>query len=178
MRKKTILAALAFSAILAGSAPAAVACQGADRSAGAQSADSARHALTCLINHRRAHHGVRALRGDVALGMAAQEHSDAMASQNFFAHEGRDGSPASRAASMGYIRPGSRGWSIGENLGFGSGGLGSPRAMVRAWMASPEHRHVMLMHRWRQVGVGVSAGSPIGPDGAGQATYTVDFGHR
>jgi hypothetical protein len=37
---------------------------------------------------------------------------------------------------------------------------------------------VILSKRWRQIGVGVSIGSPLGPDGKGMATYTVDFGFR
>ncbi len=45
-------------------------------------------------------------------------------------------------------------------------------------MASAEHRDILLSADWRQVGIGVTHGSPFGPDGAGMATYAVDFGYR
>ena len=145
--------------------------------AGAQPADSAGRAVICLINQSRSQHNLRPLRGSAPLLSAAQFHSDAMDSQDFFSHEGSDGSPAARAAAAGYMQ-GARDWSIGENLGYGAGSAGSPGAMVRAWMGSPEHRQVILERFWRQVGVGVTEGSPLGPDSPGMATYTVDLGYR
>jgi uncharacterized protein YkwD len=94
-----------------------------------------------------------------------------MNAENFFNHGG-DGTLSSRAAAAGY-----HGHSLGETLAFGGGALGSPKRMVRDWMHSSEHRHILLMRRWRQIGVGVGFGSPIGPDAPGEATYTADFGH-
>jgi uncharacterized protein YkwD len=90
---------------------------------------------------------------------------------------GSDGTPATRARAAGYMR-GARFWEIGENLGYGATSAGSPKAMMSAWMRSPEHRKVMLERFWRQVGVGVTQGSPLGPDTPDMATYTVDFGYR
>ena len=52
------------------------------------------------------------------LDAAAQSHTDAMTSQNFFSHEG-DGTPASRAANAGYMA-GARAWGIGEDLFWGA----------------------------------------------------------
>jgi uncharacterized protein YkwD len=43
-------------------------------------------------------------------------------------------------------------------------------------MDSAEHRLVLLDPRWRQLGIGVSHGSPSGTDGPGMATYSVDLG--
>ena len=176
MRRITIAAALAFIA-MAGLAPAAEACPGATDPPGSQPTSSASQAVVCLINHQRSRHGLRSLRGSVALAASAQVHSDTMASQDFFSHAGPDGAPAARAAAAGYML-GARNWEVGENLGFGTGSAGSPRSMVRAWMASAEHRKVLLERFWRQIGVGVTGGSPLGPDGPGMATYTVDFGFR
>ena len=177
MRRTTISAALALAALMIGWAPAAHACQGAGISAGSQPGPSAGQAVICLINKQRAHHGLRQLHGSAALWSAAQVHSDAMDSQDFFSHDGSDGGPAARASAAGYMR-GARDWSVGENLGYGAGSAGSPQAMVRAWMQSPEHRQVILERFWRQIGVGVTEGSPSGPDGPGMATYTVDLGFR
>lgn len=167
--RKIWVPVLAIAALLV-SVPYAGACPGAKVPAGGESADQARQAMACLVNHVRRHHHLHGVRGNVPLGIAAQEHSDAMNAQNFFAHDG-DGTPSSRAAGAGF-----HGSSLGETLAFGSGAIGSPKAMVRAWMHSPEHRHILLMRRWREIGIGVSFGSPLGPDAAGEATYTADWG--
>jgi uncharacterized protein YkwD len=176
MRKTILLGALAIAA-LATWAPAASACRGANVPAGAETADQARVAMTCMINRERRRQGLHGVRGDVALGIAAQTHSDDMASQDFFSHDGSDGTPASRAAAAGYMN-GARHWGLGENLAFGTGWSGSPKAMVHDWMRSAEHRYILLQPQWRQVGVGVTMGSPMGPDGPGMATYTALFGYR
>ncbi len=174
--KTTNAAMLAIAALLI-SAPAASACQGAGRAAGSQSPAAAGAAVRCLINHKREAHGVGGVKGNAALAAAAQGHSATMDRQNFFAHDGSDGSPGTRATAAGYTR-GWAVWSIGEELGFGTGQAGSPRSIVAAWMASAEHRDILLSADWRQVGIGVTHGSPFGPDGAGMATYAVDFGYR
>jgi uncharacterized protein YkwD len=177
MRRMTFAVAMALAALMSGWAPAAEACQGAGTPAGSQPTTSASASVICLINHRRSQHGLRPLRGSTPLWSAAQFHSDVMDSQDFFSHDGSDGTPATRAAAAGYTH-GVRRWSIGESLGYGAGATGSPRAMLRAWMRSPEHRRVLLERFWRQIGVGVTQGSPVGPDGPGMATYTVDLGYR
>jgi uncharacterized protein YkwD len=165
--------ALAFAALLI-SAPAASACRGGNRPAGSQSPSATRHAIRCLINKRRVRHGLRAVRGDAPLANASQSHADAMARENFFSHVGPDGNPGTRAAAAGYPETGR--WSVGELLGFGTGRAGSPGAIVADWMHSSEHRTVLLSPGWRQVGIGVTKGSPFGADGPGMATYAVDFG--
>jgi uncharacterized protein YkwD len=157
--------------------PAAEACLNSHVPAASQPTDSASGSVICLINHRRQNHGLRSLSPSVTLWNAAQVHSDAMDSQDFFSHDGPDGGPVQRAAAAGYLT-GARDWSIGENLGYGANSGGSPRAMVAAWMRSAEHRGVILEPSWREIGVGVADGSPLGADGPGMATYTVDLGYR
>ncbi len=177
MRKTISATSLATAALFAAfSAASAGACPGGNRAAGAQSPDQARRAMTCLINHRRRHHGLHPVRGNVPLGVAAQQHSEAMDASNFFSHEG-DGTPESRAAAAGYMN-GTRTWGIGESLAWGTSSAGSPRAIVRDWMGSAEHRDILLSPRWRDIGVGVAPGSPRGADGPGMATYTALFGYR
>ena len=43
-------------------------------------------------------------------------------------------------------------WSVGENLAWGSGTLATPRAMVRAWMQSADHRANLLDRHFADVG--------------------------
>jgi uncharacterized protein YkwD len=153
---------------------AAQACRGANRGPGALAIEDAKRAVTCLINRQRVRYDLHPLHGAVPLGIAAQSHSQAMVANDFFSHGG-DGTPASRAAAAGYMA-GRGKFIVGEVLGFGSGYLGSPRAIVRAWMSSPEHRQVLLLRRFRQVGIGVAVGSPTGADAPNMFTYTADLG--
>ena len=169
MRKSIWVSALAIAGLLVW-APGAGACRGAKVPAGKLSADQAKVTMTCLINHMRRHHHLHRVRGNIPLGIAAQQHSDAMNAKDFFSHDG-DGTPGSRTAGAGF-----HGASVGETLAFGSGSRGSPKATVRAWLHSPEHRGILLMRRWRQIGIGVSFGSPLGPDVSSEATYTADLG--
>ena len=65
---------------------------------------------------------------------------------------------------------------VGENIAWGSGGQGSPKATVARWMSSPMHRSTMLSRRFRDIGVGVAMGSPMGDSGLNSAIYTANFG--
>jgi len=153
--------------VLTGAAPASAnaRCAGADRAAPAHLVSAGRATL-CLLNVARAH-GLAPLHSERLLARAAEAHSRAMVQGGFFAH----GAFAAR------LRPYTQGHAywIGENIAFGSGALGTPRAIVRAWMRSPLHRANILTARFRQIGVGIAPGTP---DGASGATYTTDFGRR
>jgi len=74
-----------------------------------------------------------------------------------------------------YVRA-DRGWSLGENLAWGTGSYATPRGAVDAWMNSEGHRDNILRRAYREVGIGVVIGVPS-TDGIG-ATYTLDFGVR
>jgi hypothetical protein len=67
-------------------------------------------------------------------------------------------------------------WSvIGENLGWGTFGLATPRAMVEGWMESPTHRDNILFARYDEIGIGITEGAPVrGRSGA--LTYATVFG--
>jgi uncharacterized protein YkwD len=175
-RKFVVTIAFAITGVLAAWAPSALACQGAHLTASAQSVEQGRASVTCLINAKRARNHVKPVHEDGLLDAAAQSHTDAMVSQNFFSHEG-DGTPASRAANTGYMA-GARAWGVGEDLFWGAQRLSTPRATVEAWMHSAEHRGVLLSRSFRQVGVGVDQGSPAGADDTNTGTYTALFGFR
>lgn len=66
-----------------------------------------------------------------ALAAAATSHSQSMALNGFFAHQGTDGSaPADRARSAGYT-----GTRVAESI---AAGMGSSASAVQGWLASPE----------------------------------------
>jgi uncharacterized protein YkwD len=134
-----------------------------------------RNATLCLLNRVRARHGLPPLRLNRKLSRAARRHSRDMVRRRYFAHDSRDGrSPFDRMRATRYV-PRKGTWWLGENIGWGSGRLSQPAAMVRMWMHSPPHRANILSRRFRDVGIGIAARAPVG--GAG-ATYTTDFGHR
>jgi len=87
----------------------------------------------------------RPLRWSAALGTAAQGHSQAMASTNYFGHQDpRGDTPADRARVAGY-----RGRQIGENI---AAGQGSPNQAMQAWLASPGHCANLMNPMFTQVG--------------------------
>jgi uncharacterized protein YkwD len=134
-------------------------------------------ATLCLINAERYSRDLRPLRASGALAVAARTHSRDMVRRRYFAHTAPGGSRVvQRIRRSGYLRSAKR-WRLGENLGWGSGGQASPRAMVRAWMNSPPHRAAILTASYRDAGVGMTSGLPVAAVGSG-ATYTVDFGAR
>ncbi len=127
-------------------------------------------ATLCLLNRERAQHGLRPLRSNALLALAAWRHSRDMVRRGYFAH----GDLVGRLARVGYLR-GRRSWTVGENIAWGSGPRATPRSIVSAWMRSAGHRANILNGRFREVGIGIVSGAPV-PRVRGAATYTTDFG--
>ena len=98
-----------------------------------------------------------------------------MVRRRYFAHDSLNGrSPFDRMRATHYV-PRNASWWLGENIGWGSGSLAEPIAMVRAWMHSPPHRANILSRHFRDIGIGIVPGAPVG---GGGATYTTDFGRH
>jgi uncharacterized protein YkwD len=156
-------------------AHAAQDCPNADLVPNAGNVVAIRAAILCLHNQIRADRGLSQLGADAKLRRVATGHSEDMAGADYFEHTTPDGvTMIDRIAHSGYIRP-NRGWLVGENLEWGTGGLATPRGAMKAWMSSPEHRANILQRGYRELGVGVAIGTPKPGLGSG-ATYTVDFG--
>jgi uncharacterized protein YkwD len=133
------------------------------------------HAVVCVTNAERRGYGLRKLRVNLRLATAARRHSLDMVRRGYFAHTGPSGDTfVQRIRAAGYLNSARR-WLVGENLGWGSGASGSPRAIVKAWMRSPEHRKILLRPSYREVGIGVALGGPR-PQAESEATFTADFG--
>lgn len=134
-------------------------------------------ATLCLLNRERVSRGRGELvaRGQLASGAGA--YSRLMVREGFFAHASPRGTTLSgRVGRTGYLDK-ADGWSLGENLGWGTGRSRRPAGMVAAWMASPSHRKNLLTADFRDVGIGIAIGAPtLCSDAA--ATYTTDFGRR
>jgi uncharacterized protein YkwD len=153
-------------------------CQDAELRPTGEDLERIRAATICLVNRERAAHGERplALNGD--LQQAAQGHTQGMVAGNYFEHVSPGGQTLlDRLRSAGYVYSARVGYEIGENIAWGSSRLGTPRAIVASWMASPGHRANILDARFRDTGLGVSAQLPARAGrGVLGGIYTQDFG--
>ncbi len=153
-------------------------CPGADLQPTQANIETVRTATLCLVNQERTSRGEAALQQNGHLQQSAQSHTESMAFGNYFEHDGPGGdTPLSRMIAAGYIPGGNVGYEIGENIGWGTLSLGTPRAVVAAWMASPGHRANILDAHFHDTAVGVSPHVPSSLSG-GQTggIYTQDFG--
>lgn len=102
------------------------------------------------------------------LSTAAATQSQNMGVQDFFAHEGLDGStPQTRGIAAGYQG------GVGENI---AAGYTSPRSVVDGWINSPGHRANLLNASYQDIGIGFYEQ----PQDTGNVNYTYywtqDFG--
>jgi uncharacterized protein YkwD len=135
-------------------------------------------ATLCLLNAEREKRGLAPLVVNDRLAKAAQAYSRKMVRERFFAHVCPEGSTLkSRLRAAKYVNRSVRDYELGENLGWGTGSLSTPRSIVRAWMRSSGHRHSILNERFRDIGIGVAPGAPESVGGRA-ATYTTEFGYR
>jgi uncharacterized protein YkwD len=174
--------AAAFAAILillavSANASATVACPGDEVAPTAATAYDSVMTLMCDVNALRARNGLRPLSWDWRLWDGAQNHATDMATRHYFAHVSPEGHGlADRISPTGYIPIGA-GWTLSENLGFGTNMLSSPLAISVGWMNSEVHRENMLDPDVDNVGIGLGFG-PIADGGSPGIIYVADFGHR
>jgi uncharacterized protein YkwD len=167
------LVALGFAlAVPAGAS--AEACAHATASPSNVASKTAVRTTACLLNQERANRGLGDLRLNGRLSAAAARHARDMVRRRYFSHFSPSGSSfLQRIKRVGYLSR-ARSWSAGENIAWGSGGLGTPRAIVRAWMNSQGHKANILSRRFREMGLGIARRSPRGRG----ATYVNTFGVR
>ncbi len=107
-------------------------------------------AVLSMVNTQRAQAGVPALSASSALFTAARNHSQDMATNNFFSHTGSNGSsPFDRMVAAGFSFS-----AAAENIYAGSGSNNSASAAVSGWMNSEGHRTNMLNPAYTHAGVG------------------------
>jgi uncharacterized protein YkwD len=129
-------------------------------------------AMKALVNVTRAQHGLRALRFAPLLDRSALLKAAAIRRCGSFSHT-PCGAPFRRTfQQVGYT---SR--MIGENIGWGTGDLGTPTSILNAWLGSPPHRANLLGGRWREAGVAViTAPSLFGASDV--RIWVLQFGRR
>ncbi len=132
----------------------------------------------CLVNQVRARSGELPLRQNADLQEAALEHSREMVSDDYFAHTSPSGlTPLERVRETGYVPNEQDGYTIGENIAWGTLQLSTPAAIVAAWVASPEHLANILDSSYRDTAVGVAPQAPPSLSGGNPgAVYSQEFG--
>ncbi len=153
-------------------------CLNAELKPSATNLELIRGATLCLVNRERANQGEGSLTNNTKLEAAAQAHTESMVWNDYFEHLGPGGqTPLDRMRAAGYIYSSNLGFEVGENIAWGTGSLGTPRAIVAAWMGDPGHRANILDAHYRDTAIGVSPHVPAA-FGHGQSggIYTQDFG--
>src|SRR4051794_4074749 len=157
----------------AGPASAATVCASTDGPTAQSSAVTLGNAALCLVNQERTSRGLRPLKANRRLAEAARSHASDMNARGYFSHDTLGGGNfVDRIRKAGYV-PARVLPSLGEDLAWGSGALGTPREIVQYWMKSPGHRANILDRKFREAGMGVAFGDVGAGDGI---TYALDFG--
>lgn len=116
-----------------------------------------------LTNVEREKAGCGPLAVDTRLAAAAQAHTADMAANDYFSHDGQDGSsPGDRTRAAGFPSG-----FVGENIAAGST---TPAATLQMWMNSSGHRANILNCDYTHIGVGYAQG------GSYRYYWTQDFG--
>lgn len=133
-------------------------CTNADTPSTSASAAQMAAAVNCLVNQERARLGLPQLNVSSKLNESAQRWANHLGATGQLYH----GNVGNRMSAVGYD------WSEGgENI---AAQYLTPRDVMAAWMASPEHCQNILDPDYRDVGSGEN------PDGNNPATWVQDFG--
>jgi uncharacterized protein YkwD len=138
-------------------------CPNADTPVSSAPLTTLRAAVLCLTNRERNAHGLPGLRASARLNRVAQRLTWSMVTTRAFGH-GPDFTL--RLSASGYD------WrAAGENI---ASGYTTPRSVVNAWMASPDHCRNILNPAFRDLGAGAAAAGVASDTGPG--TWAEDFG--
>jgi uncharacterized protein YkwD len=173
-----VIALVAVWALVGTASASATNCPNADTQANGLTQDQMEGALGCLINEQRASFGLQPVTPNGQLRDAALSHSKEMVSESYFEHT----SPAgltfiNRIEQFGYMN-GVRSWVVGENLAWGDQELGTPDALVTAWMNSPPHRENLLRGLYNQIGIAAVPGTPENANDPSGVTVSTEYGFR
>lgn len=172
----SLVAAVMALAMLALAAPAqASGCAFADAQPGQAAPADLGAATICLLNERRAAAGLGALTASPRLATTAERYAQYMVSDEHFAHQDESGHNVVWRVMRDDPSLADRWLVLGENLGWGTYAMATPRSMVEGWMESPTHRDNILFPRYDEVGIGIADGAPV----AGRTnalTYATVFG--
>jgi uncharacterized protein YkwD len=136
-------------------------------------------ATLCLVNQVRAVNHLRPLRFSNPLQSVAAGQALDMVQGDYFGDDSPSGeTPMQRILATPYSAHAAR-VNAAQNIGWATGPLATPAAMLQAWMSSPPHRAIILTSSFHDIGVGVSPAAPSSlSQGLTGATYTLELGQR
>lgn len=120
-------------------------------------ADISSEQLVFLTNQERQKNGISSLSLNQQLSDAAAKKADDMFVYNYWAHN----SPSGKTPWIFIKSSGYKYVYAGENL---ARGFSTPEDVVKAWMASPDHRANMLSQNYQDVGFAVKVGQLNGEE--------------
>lgn len=129
-------------------------CPFAHATPGQASARSRGAALRCLVNRERRRRGIARLVDSGRLDRIARRFAEDMRNRGYFGHISPDGQGPSDRIRRARLR------ASGEVLAWGCARLSTPAATVRLWLASPDHRRVVLSSNYTVIGAGIASGAP------------------
>jgi uncharacterized protein YkwD len=173
------LLALVSAGSAVGSNPPGADSRSVEASTRVGSVSSLEGSVVAAINVVRRQDGLRPLRLNRVLAVAARSHSVSMAEHGYFSHTSLDGAPFWARIKPVYPPLPGRNWSTGENMVWQSPELTAAQ-VVDLWLRSPAHRKNLLAPSWREVGVGAvrALAAPGVFDGLDVTVLTADFGTR
>jgi uncharacterized protein YkwD len=127
-------------------------------------------AMLCMTNYARRASGLKPLTLARPLAEAADHKSADILRCDEFSHEACGHEFTYWIERFGYTHGC---WSAGENIGYGTGSLGSVRNIFSAWINSSGHR-ANILGEFTDIGIGHRIGTVEGS--AGAVVWTQDFG--
>ena len=154
------------------------ACENTELMPEAGNLEAIEQATLCLVNQERARSGELPLQVNADLSRAAEGHSAEMVAEDYFSHVSPSGeTPFQRIEAAGYIPNSQVGYTLGENIAWGTLYLATPKAIVAAWIASPEHLANILNPAYTETGMGIASSAPPSlAEGEPGAIYSQEFG--
>jgi uncharacterized protein YkwD len=113
-------------------------------------------AMDCMLSYARVADGLPALRAFKPLQASATRKAQDVRRCQKLSHEACGRKSTYWAARVGFLKGR---WVFGEVLAFGGGQDGTVRGTMRRWLASREHRSVILDRRFDLVGAGTVTGT-------------------
>jgi len=161
---------VAASGVVPEPATAAACAHAAERPERASDMPAARKAVLCLVNRERTSRGLKALKGNATLEKVERVLARDMVKRHYFDHT----TPSGKTFSDRLRDARWRGSTAGENIAWGSGGLGSPAKIVDGWMHSSGHRANILNKAFTRAGTAIVAAAPDA-DVDEAATYAMAY---
>jgi uncharacterized protein YkwD len=128
-------------------------------------------AMQCLTNYARTHSGRARINPSGQLGKAAAGKARDILRCGEFSHEACGREFTYWMEKSGYLK--GTCWEAAENIAWGTGTIGTPRAIFRAWLHSSGHRENIL-GPYTDIGVGLREGTIEGSEGAN--VWVQEFG--